>query len=87
MPSAELAIARIKQRVQEGGHHVPADDVRRRFKRGINNFFNLYEPLADSWMLFDNSRVKPVLIAKKRDGHIEVADNSTYSMIQKVARS
>lgn len=86
LPSAELAIARIKERVQDGGHHVPADDVRRRFKRGIKNFFSLYEPLADSWMLFDNSKVKPVLIAKKRDGHMEVTDERLYLTIQRMAR-
>ncbi len=27
------AIARVKQRVLQGGHHVPAQDIRRRFKR------------------------------------------------------
>jgi predicted ABC-type ATPase len=86
LPSAELAIARIKGRVQEGGHHVPADDVRRRFIRGIKNFFNLYGPLADSWMLFDNSQTKPVLIAKRRNGDSEVVDERMYEMIQKTAR-
>ena len=55
IPTPELAIARIKERVAEGGHYVPAEDVRRRFVRGISNFSALYEPLFDSWMLFDNS--------------------------------
>ena len=86
LPSAELAIARIKERVQEGGHNVPAEDVRRRFARGINNFFSLYEPLVDSWMLFDNSKAKPVLIAKRRNGHREVVNEELFQMIQKTAR-
>ena len=42
IPDAELAIARIKDRVAEGGHSIPANDVRRRFKRSICNFFKLY---------------------------------------------
>ena len=33
IPTPELAIARIKERVAEGGHYVPAEDVRRRFVR------------------------------------------------------
>ena len=41
IPSPELAIARIKDRVAEGGHNVPVEDVRRRFIRGIHNFFSL----------------------------------------------
>ena len=83
IPSPELAIARIKDRVAEGGHHVPAEDVRRRFGRGIRNFFKLYEPLLESWMLFDNSRAKPLLIAKKRNGHREMVDKELFEKIQK----
>lgn len=83
IPSPELAIARIKDRVVEGGHNVPADDVRRRFIRGIRNFFNLYEPLVDSWMLFDNSRAKPVLIAKRKNGYIEEVDEDLFITIRK----
>ncbi len=87
LPSAELAIARIKDRVAEGGHHVPAEDVRRRFARGMNNFFSLYEPLLDSWMLFDNSKATPLLIAKKRNGHTEVMRDDLFAMVQRSARS
>lgn len=83
IPSPKLAIARIKDRVSEGGHNVPAEDVRRRFIRGIYNFFNLYEPLVDSWMLFDNSKAKPILIAKRKNGHMEVANNDLFETIQK----
>ena len=82
IPSSELAIARIKDRVVEGGHNVPDEDIRRRFARGIHNFFKLYEPLLDSWMVFDNSKVKPVLIAKKRYGHEEVFQTELFEAIQ-----
>lgn len=83
IPSPELAIARIKERVSEGGHNVPAEDVRRRFERGISNFFNLYEPLLDSWTLFDNSKEKPVLIAKRRNGHKEIFDEALFELVKK----
>lgn len=86
IPSPELAIARIKDRVAEGGHYVPAEDVRRRFARGINNFFNLYEPLLASWMLFDNSKARPVLIAKRRNGHREVINDALFATVQRSAR-
>ncbi len=84
IPAPALAISRIKDRVAQGGHNVPAEDVRRRFARGVNNFFNLYEPLFDSWMLFDNSKSKPVLIAKRQNSHIEVFDEELYKLIQKL---
>lgn len=86
IPSPELAIARIKDRVAEGGHNVPAEDVRRRFSRGIDNFFNLYESLFDSWMLFDNSKAKPILIAKRKNGHREVINDTLFVMVQKSVR-
>ena len=86
LPSAELAIARIKERVQEGGHHVPSEDVRRRFTRGINNLFTLYESLLDSWMLFDNSKAKPVLIAKRKNGHQEIVNKDLFEAVQRSAR-
>ena len=86
IPRPELAIARIKDRVTEGGHNVPAEDVLRRFTRGIHNFFALYEPLLDSWTLFDNSKVKPILIAKRRNSHIEVVNEELFARIQITAR-
>ena len=60
----ELAIYRVKERVQRGGHDVPETIVRRRYSRGIENFFSLYQPLTDSWAMFDNSGSDgPVLVA------------------------
>ncbi len=39
IPTPELAIARIRDRVVEGGHDVSEEDVKRRFYRGTYNFF------------------------------------------------
>ena len=55
LSSPELAISRISTRVQQGGHHVPEETVRRRYHRGLQNFFTLYQPIVDSWVLFDNA--------------------------------
>lgn len=51
-----MAIERVKRRVALGGHAVPEMDIRRRFDRGLRNFFGLYSQLADRWALFDNSQ-------------------------------
>jgi predicted ABC-type ATPase len=81
IPSPELALARIKDRVAEGGHDVPAGDVRRRFGRGIQNLFRFYGPLLDSWMFFDNAGSVPHLIAEEKKGKIAVIDKKLYDMI------
>ena len=62
LPDAELAIARVAARVAQGGHDVPEDAIRRRFKVGLDNFRRIYGPLADAWVLYDNSAAQPVLL-------------------------
>ncbi len=49
LPSEEAAVARVAQRVRLGGHDVPEPVIRRRFRAGLQNFFQLYQPLADTW--------------------------------------
>lgn len=58
----EAAIARVAQRVQQGGHHIPEETIRRRFAAGRENFTNLYAPLVDAWALYDNAGAQPVLL-------------------------
>ena len=55
LDSADLAVRRVAERVRLGGHDIPADVVRRRYRAGLANLFRLYMPLADSWQVFDNS--------------------------------
>jgi predicted ABC-type ATPase len=65
--SAELAVSRITERVRQGGHEVPPEVVRRRYRAGLSNLFRLYIPLADSWQVFDNSgRGEPTEVARGR---------------------
>ena len=81
----ELAVARIKGRVAEGGHDVPVTDVRRRFGRSVKNFFRVYRRLLDSWTLFDNSTVRPSLIAEEKGGKLAVVDAELFAEIRKTA--
>jgi predicted ABC-type ATPase len=55
LPSADLAVARVAERVKDEGHDVPEQTIRRRFTTGLNNFFGLYRSVVDSWQLYDNS--------------------------------
>jgi predicted ABC-type ATPase len=84
VPNSELAIARIKERVLEGGHDIPVVDVRRRFTRSISNLFKLYQPMVDLWMLFNNSGTIPILIAKGRNGQSSIIDEGLFEQIKKM---
>lgn len=55
LPTAELAVNRVALRVKLGGHNIPQSDVERRFRRSLNNLFELYLPLADRWTVLDNA--------------------------------
>lgn len=81
IPSVELAAARIKDRVAEGGHDVPITDVRRRFGRSVENFFRVYRPLLDAWTLFDNSTTRPSLIAEEKGGKLAIVDATLFAKI------
>lgn len=73
LDSPDLAVLRVRERVKLGGHTVPEDTIRRRFKKGLNNFFKLYQSIADSWQIYDNSDVgRPAPIAQKLGGEVVV---------------
>lgn len=62
LPSVELAITRVKLRVEQGGHDVPVPVIQRRFVAGLKNFHETYKYLADEWALYDNSGERPRLL-------------------------
>jgi predicted ABC-type ATPase len=63
LPSVELAVARVRARVAQGGHNVADAIIRRRFDAGVRNFENVYRQLVSSWQLYDNAGTPPKLIA------------------------
>jgi len=73
LPTPDAAIARVLERVRLGGHSVPEETIRRRYHRGLHNFFNLYRPLAQLWRFYDNSSViGPRLLAHGKGCNVEV---------------
>ena len=63
LPSVDIALARIRARVEQGGHDVPEFTIRRRFARSFRNFEQVYRYRVDHWIVYDNSGPTPVLIA------------------------
>lgn len=53
--SSRVSISRVKSRTKLGGHFVPKEDVIRRYKRGVINFFHTYIDLCDYSAIIDNS--------------------------------
>lgn len=85
MPDVKLSLARVANRVKMGGHHIAEKVVRRRFHKGIRNFFKQYKQVLDSWMLFDNSGSIPHRIAEERAGVLKNFDQKLYEKILKLS--
>ncbi len=66
LPSPDMAVARVAQRVLEGGHDESEELIRRRFRTGLANFENIYRDLVDEYEIHDNSGGFPVLLRKGR---------------------
>ena len=62
LTSADDAVARVAQRVKQGGHHIPEAVIRRRFAAGLDNLSRHYAPAVDAWALYDNSGEEPILL-------------------------
>ena len=63
LSSPEIAISRVAERVAQGGHNIPEDVIRRRFKAGLENFLK-YQKAVNSWVLFDGDSAELETIAQ-----------------------
>lgn len=82
----ELAMKRVKARVEAGGHDVPEETILRRYKTGIKYFFRDYAPLCERWILADNSQVPFRVIAEgSKSDALTVRDEETYCKIRDFA--
>jgi predicted ABC-type ATPase len=66
LSSPDLALRRIEARVRQGGHDVPKRDVLRRFNRSWEDFLKIYQPMAESWAVYDNSGASAQLVERKK---------------------
>lgn len=89
LSSPQLSMERIRQRVSKGGHHIPDEVVVRRYERSMDNLRRKYLPLADVWMVFDNSNDNPELIAEgEQEANLfNVYNDSTWQQLTKGAET
>lgn len=84
LSSADLAVQRVAARVAAGGHNVPEDTVRRRYRGGIRNFFAVYQPIVTSWALFNASGPEPTLVAERVESQsLSVYDSTIWVTAQR----
>ena len=81
LPDAEFAVARVANRVREGGHDIPEAVIRRRFESGVRNLFQDYRSFLSDWSLYDASQLPPLLIARENEMGRIVHEPDLYASI------
>jgi predicted ABC-type ATPase len=82
LSSVELAMERVKTRVLAGGHNIPEETIKRRYRTGIENLSRIYLPICNYWMIFDNSEHPSLLIAEGfQNMEIEIYSQDIYKQI------
>jgi len=83
LESVNLAIQRVEIRVNEGGHNIPLETIKRRYKVGLKNLFERYIPVVDKWMLVDNSSDDFEFIAEGTNKELIVRSEKKWANLRK----
>lgn len=88
LSSPELAVKRVAKRVEQGGHNIPEDVIRRRYSAGIKNLLKHYLSIADFAVLLDNSSDAQREIAiKDLNGKYHIKNEEVWKEMQVIANA
>jgi len=87
LPHVQFAADRVRNRVRQGGHDIPEDVIRRRYRRGLGNFFESYCSIVNGWQLYNSATNPPQPIAESEDGSVKILDDEAFQTIKKFAES
>ena len=83
LPSDSASLHRVRNRVRQGGHNVPPDDIRRRYLPSVRNFFELYLPLSDDTLLYEATNPPPKRVAHWAGTSLEIFRPEIYETIRR----
>lgn len=62
LESVQIAKARVKRRVEQGGHNIDKEVIERRFIKGLKNLREFIK-IVDNWIIMDNDYAASRVIA------------------------
>jgi len=87
LPTPQQAVERVATRVSEGGHGIPEDVIIRRYISGIDNLFNIYMDIVDTWLVVENYNTPRTLIADgSLNGNINVYSEEMFLKLKSYVR-
>jgi predicted ABC-type ATPase len=82
-----MAIERVKKRVEEGGHNIENDVIKRRYTRGLKNLFEIYLPLVSDALVIDGSTDELEKIATSAWGQpVNVLNSTKWEKLKKLSQ-
>jgi predicted ABC-type ATPase len=72
-------ILRVKNRVLNGGHNIPVEDIKRRYIRSRKLFLSLYKNIVDKYLIFFNGDDNYELVGEDE----EILDEDLYKLFTK----
>jgi predicted ABC-type ATPase len=81
IPDADFSRNRVQQRVESGGHDIPDDAIYRRFPRVMHNLIELYLPLCDKTVCYDNAGPKPIPVFEQSKKVKRILNKEIYAQI------
>jgi predicted ABC-type ATPase len=72
LQNSSLALKRVQTRVKEGGHNVPRNVIETRYRKGLSNFFNLFQEAVDLWLFIDNTAGEFKSVARGSKQNVEI---------------
>ena len=83
LKSPQQAIERVAERVAKGGHNIPNDTIIRRYWEGLDNLFNIYMHIVDTWILVNNGETPRIIVATGgRDQETIIRESKQYKIIK-----
>ena len=86
LPSVQLSILRVAERVAHGGHNVPLSMLRRRFPRSIQLLFESYAQAVDHALCNMNADTQPVPVFSQTGSNRIIIDPVLYTRLQETCR-
>jgi predicted ABC-type ATPase len=88
LPRVEIAIDRVKGRVEQGGHSIPEETIRRRYQSGIKNLITFYIDLCDNVVIYDNTdphadKMRERIAEKKKGGKLTIYNQEKWQTMQR----
>lgn len=80
--SPELAVSRVKARVEAGGHNIKEETIKRRYHVGLHYLFRDFMPICNRWILCDNSESRYTIVAESSENGTVVNDPVKFSRIK-----